>query len=183
MKILSEQQVPLHFGKAVIAAKGHERVEQVTVARLRADWTPIAGSEEVLDVDTVCVGYGFLPSLELALLLGCTHRYDPVQATHVVQHDSKMQSSQRGIFVAGEITGIGGSAVALAQGKLAGLAVAQQLKHISIAEAQARMASYRDEVRHTQAFADTLNRMFALRPGWLRWRSRRRDLAAISGRP
>src|SRR5437016_3494933 len=163
------QVVPVQFGRAVIRASGDERVQHITVARLSADWQPIAGSEEQREVDAVCIGYGFVPSLELSSLLGCTHRYDPVQATFVVQHDADMQSSRAGVFVAGEITGIGGSAVAMPQGTLAGLAVARQLGRLSESAAQRKMAPYRKALRHRQAFAVLLQYLFRLRPGWLSW--------------
>jgi NADPH-dependent 2,4-dienoyl-CoA reductase/sulfur reductase-like enzyme len=169
IRLLRKQGVPLHFGRAVIRASGYERVEHVTVARLSTDWQTIAGSEEQIEVDAACVGYGFLPSLELSYLLGCAHRYDPVQATFVVQHDADMQSSHAGVFVAGEITGIGGSAVAMPQGTLAGLAVARQLGHLSESAAKEKMAPYRKVLRHRQAFAVLLQRLFRLRPGWLSW--------------
>ena len=41
-------------------------VESVTVARLDADWSPIAGTERRVAVDAVCVSHGFTPRLELA---------------------------------------------------------------------------------------------------------------------
>ncbi len=166
---MRKQGVPLHFGRAVIQASGDERVQRVTVARLSADWQPIVGSEEQIEVDAACIGYGFLPSLELSYLLGCAHRYDPIQTTFVVQHDADMQSSHAGVFVAGEITGIGGSAVAMPQGALAGLAVARQLGHLSKNAAQEKMAPYHKALRHRQAFAVLLQRLFQLRPGWLSW--------------
>ncbi len=169
VRLLRKHGVPLQFGRAVIRASGDERVERVTVARLSADWQPIAGSEEQIEVDAACIGYGFLPSLELSYLLGCTHRYDPVQATFVVQHDADMQSSCAGVFVAGEITGIGGSAVAMPQGTLAGLAAARQLGRLSESAAKEKMAPYHKELHHRLAFAVLLQRLFRLRPGWLSW--------------
>jgi NADPH-dependent 2,4-dienoyl-CoA reductase/sulfur reductase-like enzyme len=169
VRLLRKQGVPLRFGRAVIRASGEERVQHITVARLSADWHPIKGSEEQREVDALCIGYGFLPSLELSSLLGCDHRYDPIQATCVVQHDPDMQSSREGVFVAGEITGIGGSAVAMPQGTLAGLAVARQLGRLSESAAHEQMAPYRKVLRHRQAFAVLLQHLFRLRPGWLSW--------------
>jgi NADPH-dependent 2,4-dienoyl-CoA reductase/sulfur reductase-like enzyme/bacterioferritin-associated ferredoxin len=169
LKVLRRHRVPLKFGRAVIAAEGHERVERVTVARLNADWTPLEGGREQLEADTLCIGYGFLPSLELSLLLGCAHDYDPVQATFVVRHDANMQSSQPGVFVAGEITGIGGSAVALAQGRLAGMGVAYQLGYVSEREAREQMTLQRRAMCHEQHFASIMQQLFALHPGWRSW--------------
>jgi NADPH-dependent 2,4-dienoyl-CoA reductase/sulfur reductase-like enzyme len=169
LRVLRRHRVPLRFGRAVVRAEGAGRVERVTVARLAADWTPRAGGEEHLEVDTLCIGYGFVPSTELSYLLGCAHRYDPVQGTFIATHNGDMESSRPGMFVAGEITGIGGSAVALPQGALAGLAAARRLGWLDAGEAVARMAPYSRTLRHQHAFAGVLNRLFALQPGWMRW--------------
>lgn len=170
LSLLRKYKIPLKFGRAVIRAEGTGRVERVTVSRLSADWMPIAGSEEQLEVDALCVGYGFLPSTELSYLLSCNHHYEPSQAAFVAQHDAAtMQSTRPGVFVAGEITGIGGSAVALPQGAIAGLSAAYQLGRLSETEATAKIAPHRKELNHQQEFADVLNRLFALRPGRLSW--------------
>ncbi len=168
-RLLRRHHVPLRFGRAVIRAEGDGRVERVTVARLTADWTPIAGSEEGLDVDTLCAGYGFTPSTELSYLLGCAHRYEPTQGSYIARRDGDMRSSRPGVYVAGEITGIGGSAVALPEGAIAGLAAARDLGRLSEAEFAARAGAYRRDLRRQQAFANTLNALFALRPGRLAW--------------
>ncbi len=168
-RVLQRHRVPLRFGSAVIRAEGDGRVERVTVARLAPDWTPIPGSEEQVEVDVVAIGYGFVPAVELAASLGCPLRYDALQAMQVVRHDGEMRSSIDGVFVAGEIAGIGGSAVALPQGALAGLAAAHYLGRLSTAEATDRMAPQRKVLRRSQHFANTLNDLFALRPGWLNW--------------
>lgn len=169
LQILNKYRVPLQFGRAVIRAEGADRLERVTVARLTPDWMPITGSEEQLEADTLCIGYGFLPSTELSRLVGCEHHYDPIQNAFFARHDAEMQSSRAGVFVAGEITGVGGSAVALAEGAIAGLAAAKQLGHLSESEATSQIAPYRKELNHQQAFADLLNRLFALRPGRFSW--------------
>jgi NADPH-dependent 2,4-dienoyl-CoA reductase/sulfur reductase-like enzyme len=168
-RVLRRHHVPLHFGRAVIRAEGEGRVERVTVAHLAPDWTPIPGSEEQVEVDALAVGYGFVPSVELAASLGCALRYDALQASQVVRHDGKMRSSRQGVFVAGEVTGIGGAAVALPQGTLAGLAASRYLGRLDETEAAARMATRWAELRRAQHFADTLNHLFAPRPGWLNW--------------
>jgi NADPH-dependent 2,4-dienoyl-CoA reductase/sulfur reductase-like enzyme len=169
MRELRRHRVPLRFGQAAIRAQGEGHVESVTVARLAPDWTPIPGSEERLVVDVLAIGYGFVPAVELAVSLGCALRYDALQGGHVVRHDGEMRSSRDGVFVAGEITGIGGAAVALPQGALAGLAAARYLGRLSAGEAPARMALQRAALRRAQHFADTLNHVFVSRPGWLNW--------------
>lgn len=166
---LGVSRVPFKFGRAVVRTEGDGRVQRVTVARLAADWTPIKGSEEHIDVDTLAVGYGFVPATELSHLLGCAHRYDVVQRALVARHDAEMRGTRAGVYVAGEITGIGGSSVALAEGALAGLAAARDLGFMSEREAQARMAPCKRRLCAQLRFAIMVNHMFRPRPGWLHW--------------
>lgn len=171
LRVLRRHGVPYQFGRAVVRVEGRERVEQVGVARLNADWTIVPGSLETLDADTVGVGYGFSPSLDLSQLLGCEHRYEPIQVASFAVHDARQQSTRPGVYVAGEICGIGGSAVALPQGAVAGLAAALDLDYPLTQQGvmASRLVAYQAEVRQAQTFAGTLNRMFALKPGWLTW--------------
>lgn len=168
LRVLRRHGVPYQFGRAVVRAEGEGKVARVSVARLNPDWTLAPGEPEILEADTVGVGYGFSPSLDLSQLLGCEHRYEPVQAASFAVHDARQQSSQPGVYVAGEICGIGGSAVALPQGAVAGIAAALDLG-LSRDDLGSRLATFQAEARQAQAFAGTLNRMFALRPGWQTW--------------
>ena len=167
--ILRKYRVPVKFGRAVIRAEGEGQVRRVAVARLDAGWKPIAGSERYVEVDALGVGYGFVPSTELAQLLGCVLRYDPLQAGFFVQHDASMESTHKGVFVAGEITGIGGSAVARPQGAIAGLAAARKLGRLTSERAHGAMARHVKELQHQQSFARLLHQLYPVHPGWIEW--------------
>ncbi|HEX2915611.1 MAG TPA: NAD(P)/FAD-dependent oxidoreductase [Chloroflexia bacterium] len=169
MSTIRKQRIPYKYGRAVIRAEGSERVERITVARLDADWKPLEGRNEELEVDALGIGYGFMPNTELTYALGCAHRYDHSQAAFFATHKHDMQSSQPGVYVAGEITGIAGSAVALQQGSIAGWAAAGQLGKVSQKVVEDKTDKARRELKHQKAFAETLNRLFTLRPGRFRW--------------
>jgi NADPH-dependent 2,4-dienoyl-CoA reductase/sulfur reductase-like enzyme len=62
----------------------------------------------------LCTGYGLVPETRLAALLGCAI---PDGAVRV---DAAQQTSVPGVFAAGEPTGIGGAAIALVEGQIAG---------------------------------------------------------------
>ncbi len=167
--ILRKYRVPMRYGRAVIRAEGDERVQRITVARLDADWRPLPGKSEVLEVDALGLGYGFMPNTELSYALGCEHYYSQTQAAFFACHDSDMQSSRAGVFVAGELTGIGGSGIALLQGKIAGWSAAARLGRVQREEALRQTTQTRAALQQQQPFADVLNRMFALRPGRHAW--------------
>jgi hypothetical protein len=107
----------------VAAAHGDDVLERVTVARLGRDGRVRQGSEETVDVDVLAVGWGFTPQLELPLALGCTTRVD-VDGSLVCAVDEQQRSSVPGVFVAGEACGVGGAALAVAEGEIAGAAAA-----------------------------------------------------------
>jgi NADPH-dependent 2,4-dienoyl-CoA reductase/sulfur reductase-like enzyme len=133
--------LPLRTGAWVTRAEGEDRLRQV---HLRT-----AAGIEVLETDYLACGFGLVPNLDLAQMLGCRIQaglvaVDPLQGTSVA-----------GIFAAGESTGIGGVDKALAEGRIAGLAAAGL-------EAQARRES--KAAGRARAWGRALETAYALRP-------------------
>ncbi|MER6350409.1 NAD(P)/FAD-dependent oxidoreductase [Streptomyces sp. NPDC001634] len=103
---------------AVVEAHGTDRLEAVTVAALDTDGRVRSGSGRRIPCDTLAVGHGMLPHTDLAETLGC--RLDGVNV-HV---DDEQRTDVPGVWAAGEATGIGGAALALAEGHIAGRSIA-----------------------------------------------------------
>ncbi|WP_053694896.1 FAD-dependent oxidoreductase [Streptomyces sp. NRRL F-5755] len=160
---LARHRVPYRPRRAVVAAHGRDRVEAVTVARLAPDWSVVPGTEHrIEDVDALCVGYGFTPQLELALAAGCALRDGAWVAVGPAQ-----QTSVPGVYAAGEPTGIGGAALAAAEGELAGLAAA---RWAGAPSGTARRApAVRRRVIAGRRFARLLAATHPVRPGWRTW--------------
>jgi NAD(P)H-nitrite reductase large subunit len=116
--------VPYHTGWGILAAHGSRQVEGATIARLDAQWRPIAGSEQEIDCDAICIGYGFQPLTTLARLAGAAHEWRADLGGEVPIRDEKMETSVPGIFAAGDGAGIGGYRLALLEGQIAGSAAA-----------------------------------------------------------
>lgn len=76
-------------------------------------------AHRTLEVDAVCVGWGFRPQIELARLLGCQMRWDPAAGELFPVVDDYGQTSRPGIWAAGEVAGIGGVHAARVAGELA----------------------------------------------------------------
>jgi NADPH-dependent 2,4-dienoyl-CoA reductase/sulfur reductase-like enzyme len=151
-------RIPYRPGKAVIRANGTNRVESVTIASVDANWKPIAGTEETVAVDAVCVGHGFTPRLELAIAAGC-------YVTDFVECDDQQRSDVPFVYAAGEVTGIGGADLALAEGEIAGhCAAGGSLDDREIAPA----ITARDT--HT-SFAERIERAHGIGDGWSGWLS------------
>ncbi|MBX9469692.1 MAG: FAD-dependent oxidoreductase [Rhizobium sp.] len=84
------------------------------------------GGEVVVEADTVLLGGDFTSSSELSRLLGCAHTVEPDGRFRAVCDETGM-SSLPDVYIVGEAVRFGGAHVALAEGRLAGLAAAAQL--------------------------------------------------------
>ncbi|WP_329140142.1 FAD-dependent oxidoreductase [Streptomyces sp. NBC_01476] len=166
-RVLGRHRVPCRLGRAVVEARGGDRVEEVVTAGVRADWSVVPGTERVTAVDAVCVGHGFTPRLELAVAAGCALRPVPggTSAEAFVAVDDDQLTSCPGVYACGEITGIAGAPAARAEGAVAGWAAGggdRAARPLSALRAQ------RDQGR---SFAARLARAHPIGhawPGWLR---------------
>ncbi|MFF4786005.1 FAD-dependent oxidoreductase [Streptomyces griseorubiginosus] len=118
---LARHRVRTLLHHTVVEAHGTERLEAVTVAALDRDGRVRPDTRRRLDCDTLAVGDGMLPHTDLADALGCR-----VDGTDVYA-DDEQRTDVPGVWAAGETTGIGGSALALAEGHIAGRSIAARL--------------------------------------------------------
>jgi hypothetical protein len=149
----------LRWGWTIVGCDGDGRVQRATIAKVDGDGTPRPGTEQHFDVDVVGAGFGLVPSIELGLVLGCAARHDAARGGHVLVVDEAQRTSVAGVFAAGEIAGIGGSEVAIAEGELAAAAVLHELRGAAIP------AALRDKARRERRSADAMLRAFAPLPG------------------
>ena len=126
-RALASARIPYYFGHLLVRVEGQAAVERATIVAVDRDWRPKPATQRTFAVDLVGLGYGFLASTELVRLLGCELRHDPVQAQLLPWCSPEQETSQPGIFVAGETTGIGGAELALVEGQIAGLSAARRL--------------------------------------------------------
>jgi len=123
-----------------VAAAGEGKLENVTLRRGSQTWTE--------PCDYLACGFGLIPNTELAALLGCH------LGAAGVEVDELQQSSVENVYAAGEITGIGGVDLAVAEGEIAGFAAAGRPD-------RARRL-FHARATHSK-FAAALERAFALR--------------------
>jgi len=163
-RTLARAGVPVHFRKVVARAEGSGAVERVVLMTCDRHGRPIPGSEQAIEADTLCVGFGFVPAVQLTRALGCRHEYDARAGGWIPAHDDDMQTSVRGVFVAGEVAGIGGAWAAMAEGALAASAA---LVGLGFTVPAPRIESLRRERQHRRAFAALVNELFEPRAGLL----------------
>jgi NADPH-dependent 2,4-dienoyl-CoA reductase/sulfur reductase-like enzyme len=157
--------VPTIYGHKIVRAVGTTKVEAAVIAKVDQAWNAIPGTERTIAVDSIATGYGFLPNIELAASAGCDLRYDPFARAWFVACGPTMSTNRPGVFVAGEITGIGGSAVALEEGHIAGLSAAEYAGVLPVATANEQRRPAIRRRLHLNRFAGMLNELFRPRPG------------------
>jgi len=100
--------IPYYANSYVTTARGDVQLTSVQVQR--------KGAKLDIECDYLACGYGLLPNTELALALGCE------VAQGAVKTDPWQRTSVPNVLCAGEGTGVGGVDLALAEGRIAGLA-------------------------------------------------------------
>jgi thioredoxin reductase len=163
---LARHRVPYLIGRAVVEAHGTPRLDGVTIRPVRRDWTP-RGAARTIACDTLAVGFGFVPQLELLLQLGTDTRVDG-SGVVVAVVDTQQQTSITDVYAAGEPTGVGGAELALTEGALAGDAIARRLGRGAALDARVRGAAVRRRSR-LRAFAELLAIAYPVPAGWRAW--------------
>jgi len=119
----------LTFGSVALEVHGSDRVTAVTLARIDAEGRPIPGSERRIAADTICLGYGFIATSEIARALGCRHTPAAPGFGLRAYRDASGRSSVPEVFIVGDGAGMGGAVAASAEGAIAGATAAADLGH------------------------------------------------------
>ena len=119
--------VPILTSHTILRAEGDLRVEKAVIARVDASWQPVPGSEQELGVDTICIAVGLRPNTRLASLAGCNLHCSPRLGGWVPIHNSRMETTIPGTYVAGDLSGVEEASTALEEGRLAGICAASSL--------------------------------------------------------
>ena len=157
--------VPFLTGHVIRRALGDGAVTGAVVSSCDDDWTPLPGGEHTFEVDAVIVGYGFVSSLELSRLAGCEHRWDDDRGGWVAVRGRNMESTVPGVFIAGDGAGVAGSAVALAEGHLAGLTVAAASAGSPAREYSREASRARGRLLHLAGFRRVMDELYRFGPG------------------
>jgi len=128
LRQLRAHKVPVLWRHAVVAAEGDGELQAVQAVALDAQGKATGAPPIRFEADTLCLGYGFIPSTELARMLGCAHRVVDRHLGYLATVTAENgATSLPDVFVVGDGADMGGSRVALARGTLAGRAAARKL--------------------------------------------------------
>ncbi|MBM4071051.1 MAG: FAD-dependent oxidoreductase [Planctomycetes bacterium] len=161
---LKRAGIPIHRGQVLVEARGDEQVQEAVFAPCNADGSPDRARSKSISVDAICVGYGFVPRVQLAQLAGCRLHFDDAQGGWRPATDENQQTSQTNVWSAGDGAGVAGALVAQLEGTLAGLAVARRLDALADAEFRARRQSIARRLARLRRFRAALDWLYRLRP-------------------
>ncbi len=117
LRRLSRAGSPVLGGRQVVAVEGERRAERVRLS-----------DGQVIAAGLVTLNLGFQPETGLARALDCAHQFIDVGLGHLAtMTDREGRTSRPEVFAVGDGARLGGSRVALARGRLAGLAAARDL--------------------------------------------------------
>lgn len=155
--VFARHRIPYRTRSIVAEVLGTDHVSGVRTARVDADGRVRPGTERVYgDVDVVGFGWGFTPQMELPLSFGIQTRLD-ADGSLVGVVDERQQSSVPGLFLAGEVTGVGGATLAVLEGLAAGTAAAG-----------GTVLPEKTAARHRR-FAAAMHRAHPVPPAWQDW--------------
>jgi NADPH-dependent 2,4-dienoyl-CoA reductase/sulfur reductase-like enzyme len=157
--------IPIFWRHVLLEAQGDDETRQAVYAPCDAQWHPDRSRPRTAAVDTLCVGYGFVPRSQLAQLAGCRMQYADELGGWIPQTDDNLQTSVPGIWAAGDGAGVAGSLVAELEGTLAGLAVAHQLGALEREEFEEASRPVRRRLAKLRRFRAALDRVSRIRPG------------------
>jgi sarcosine oxidase subunit alpha len=123
--------VPILTSHTVKYAYGKDSLEKVTIWELDENWQPIPGTEKDFDVDVMCISVGLSPLCDIMWQAGCSMKFVPELGGHVPVRDENLETSQKGIYVAGDAAGVEEASSAMVEGRLAGLCAANSIGHYS----------------------------------------------------
>ena len=163
---LERAGIPVHYNHTVLEAHGAPELSRVTYAPIDPEtWSPRREAATHAEVDLLLVGFGFVPSTELAVLAGCRHEYQHDWGGWVPVRDGLMRTSAANVFAAGDGTGVAGSLVAIEEGRVAGITAAEQAGKLTAQEATQRRQGPLRKLQKLAPVRQALDELSRLRPG------------------
>lgn len=120
--------VPILTRHSILKAYGDETLKGATLVKLDKNWNSIKGTEKDIEVDVICLAVGLSPSIELLRQAGCSTKYIPELGGNVIAHNKYLETEMKGVYIAGDCSGIGEASTAMLEGQIAGLSAVLHIK-------------------------------------------------------
>lgn len=155
--------IPMHYGWGVVQARGEGELDEVSVAPYDQDWKADLTRVRRESVQTLAVGYGFIPRTQLSQQLGLAHGFSDDGYLRA-ECNVWQQSSVSHIHLAGDMAGIRGGEAAMLTGRIAAVSMLQQLKVLNAEQAIERRERYLGQLAAIKRFRSGVERYTARGP-------------------
>jgi NADPH-dependent 2,4-dienoyl-CoA reductase/sulfur reductase-like enzyme len=162
---IKKAKVPILRNHLITECTGQERVETAKIAECDNQWRPIPATARSVEVDTICLGYGFIPSVDLSRLAGCEHRFEARLGGWVPERNTSMQTTIPHVYSVGDGSGVAGNVVAGLEGRIAGIDAAQSFGYLSRKSAELLQKPFFKTLRKLSRFRRYLDDISTPRPG------------------
>ena len=169
LNYVRKHNIPMYYGHAIARAEGDTEVTGAVIRKVDSDWNPIAGTEQRIDADTVCIGYGFLPSTELLKTIGCELDYNEQLGGQIPVRTRLMETSVPGVYAAGDGSGVAGAPASIVEGRIAALSVAARSDALPRSRARVRVRRELRSWNAIQRFRAVLDDTYRIQPGIYSW--------------
>ncbi len=138
--------VPIYVSHTIKKVTGDGKVQKVEIVQVDEKWNHIKGTEKEFEVDTVCLAVGLNAMTELVWMTGAKFDFIPTFGGHVPLHDENMETTVKGLYVAGDVTGVEEASSAMEEGNLAGVSAAYALGFLSESQAKEQKDEINDRL-------------------------------------
>lgn len=160
--------VPVLHRHHVSGVSGSSRVDEVTVAPVDANGAGVSsGKPRQFTADSLIVGHGLVPSLEVTRLLKATHLFDADRGGWIPEVDPFQRTSVSGLYAAGDCCGVSGAETAALAGTLAGLRISLDAGKLSDEAFSARYQALAKRKKRVERLGKRMGKLMSMRPGLL----------------
>jgi sarcosine oxidase subunit alpha len=119
--------VPIFISHTIKEAYGRDWVEGAIIWELDDQFNPIQGTEKNMPADVICLAVGLSPLTDLLWQAGCRMKFVPELSGHIPLRSQCLETSIKGVFIAGDAAGVEEASGAMVEGRLAGYGAAKSL--------------------------------------------------------
>ena len=162
---LAAARVSMKQGVRIVEARGRNQLEAVVVAGVDADGRIVRGTERIYATDTLAVGYGFSPNIELPQQAGCAIKYSKARGGWFVDVSDAMMTTVGDIYAVGEATGIAGAGKSFIEGRIAAWDILKQRSVVDRQTYESNAGPLMHRRSRQVRYGRFLNHLCRLQPG------------------
>lgn len=156
------------FNRVITLAKPVGEFVEAFVAPIDASGAPQVDASRSISCKLIGTGYGLLPDTTLTRVAGCEHCYNEHLQGWLPACTAHLETSLKGLFVAGEATTVGGFSKAVVEGQMAAFSALRHIGAIGEGEFKNRFRGVLARRSKLLRISWALNKMPRM-DGWWEW--------------